>query len=76
VQLYSKTLAKYLRVSQPKSNLLGRIAFGAAFAMIMGNLLATTLLATTSIANYPGGEALASFNEKYASVAGGKGEQS
>ncbi|KAF5349753.1 hypothetical protein D9758_010190 [Tetrapyrgos nigripes] len=59
-------------VSRPKSNLGGRIAFSIAFAMIMVNLLATALLATSSKVNYPGGEALAFFNERYPPVAGGK----
>ncbi|KAK7466066.1 Dol-P-Man:Man(7)GlcNAc(2)-PP-Dol alpha-1,6-mannosyltransferase [Stygiomarasmius scandens] len=52
-------------VSRPKSNLLGRLTFGIAFAMISANILATAFFTTTSISNYPGGEALALFNERY-----------
>ncbi|THV06315.1 hypothetical protein K435DRAFT_960579 [Dendrothele bispora CBS 962.96] len=52
-------------VSRPKSNLIGRLTFGIASAMILANFVAMAFFATTSIANYPGGEALALFNEKY-----------
>ncbi|KAF5349771.1 hypothetical protein D9758_010189 [Tetrapyrgos nigripes] len=59
-------------LSRPRSNLLGRFAFGMTAAMILANVVISMLLATASITNYPGGEAMAVFNDKYPPVVGGR----
>ena len=47
------------RVSRRKGTLLGRLSFLLVILFILANILITTLLTTASIANYPGGHALA-----------------
>lgn len=46
-------------VSRRKGTLLGRLSFLFVMLLILINILITTLLTTASIANYPGGHALA-----------------
>jgi len=53
------------RVTRPKNTLFGRLAFLLFTALLSGNCLFTYLSTTASIANYPGGSALALFNTKY-----------
>jgi alpha-1,6-mannosyltransferase len=54
----------------------GRILSLLAFLIVVGSLVlntATTIIATrASIANYPGGHALALFNKRYAESPNGK----
>ena len=47
------------RVSRRKGTLLGRLSFLLVILLILANILITTLLTTASMANYPGGHALA-----------------
>jgi len=59
-------------IRQRKGRALGLLAF----LMVVGSLVlntATTIIATrASIANYPGGHALALFNKRYAESPNGK----
>ncbi|KAJ7592689.1 glycosyltransferase family 22 protein [Mycena floridula] len=52
-------------VSRRKGSLLGRILFMGLMGMISANFALTALLTMTSVSNYPGGEALAIFNQMY-----------
>ena len=47
------------RVSRRKGTLLGRLSFLLVILLILANILITMLLTTASMANYPGGHALA-----------------
>ncbi|KAA1476212.1 alpha-1,6-mannosyltransferase subunit [Dentipellis sp. KUC8613] len=49
-------------MSRRKGSFFGRILFLAASGLILANCLATAILTRTSMANYPGGTALAQFN--------------
>lgn len=60
------TLITSQRMSRKKSGFFGRIMFLVTSLMILSNVLLTSLQTYTSIANYPGGQALALLNEKYA----------
>ncbi|TFY59156.1 hypothetical protein EVG20_g7892 [Dentipellis fragilis] len=53
-------------MSRRKGGFFGRILFLAASWLIVANCLATVLLTRTSMANYPGGTALAQFNAQLA----------
>jgi alpha-1,6-mannosyltransferase len=53
------------RVSRPKGTLIGRVLFLSLIALVVANGFATYLLTSASMANYPGGEALARFNARY-----------
>ncbi|PCH42136.1 glycosyltransferase family 22 protein [Wolfiporia cocos MD-104 SS10] len=50
-------------VSRRKSTIFGKLCLLAVIGLLAFNCLATYLLTITSMANYPGGEALAAFNE-------------
>lgn len=52
--------------SRKKGTIFGRLMFLATMAILAGNALVTTLLAKSSMDNYPGGAAMALFNAKYA----------
>ena len=57
-----KTTDSYLfqnRVSRRKGTVLGRLSFLLVILLILANILITTLLTAASMANYPGGHALA-----------------
>lgn len=62
----SSPLISSSRMSRKKSGFFGRMLFFATSLMIVSNVLITFLQTSASIANYPGGQALALFNEKYA----------
>ncbi|CAL1695049.1 unnamed protein product [Somion occarium] len=53
-------------ISRRKGSLFGRLCFLAVAGLLVCNFLVTYMLTVTSIANYPGGEALTRFNELYA----------
>ncbi|EKM61314.1 glycosyltransferase family 22 protein [Phanerochaete carnosa HHB-10118-sp] len=57
--------ATYL-ATRKKSSLIGRLAFLVVVGCLSANLLATVIFSRSSMDNYPGGEALARFNEIYA----------
>jgi hypothetical protein len=57
---------------QRKGTLLGLIAFLAVIGALMLNTAATVLLTRASMANYPGGHALARLNERYVESSRGK----
>ncbi|KZT01550.1 glycosyltransferase family 22 protein [Laetiporus sulphureus 93-53] len=52
-------------ISRRKSSLFGRICLMTVIGLVACNCLATHLLTKASMANYPGGESLARFNELY-----------
>ncbi|KAF8805435.1 alpha-1,6-mannosyltransferase subunit [Phlegmacium glaucopus] len=52
-------------VSKRKNNIFSRIFSLAPLALIVGNLFATILLTQASMANYPGGQALAIFHQSF-----------
>ncbi|PSR76658.1 hypothetical protein PHLCEN_2v8255 [Hermanssonia centrifuga] len=54
-------------VSMRKSNIIGRLCFLFVAGLLVANCVATYFFTVTSMANYPGGEALSRFNELYAS---------
>lgn len=54
-----------LRASQRKGTILGRVFFLAIGGFLTANTIATYVLVTASIANYPGGHSLSRFNEIY-----------
>ncbi|KZT67408.1 glycosyltransferase family 22 protein [Daedalea quercina L-15889] len=53
-------------VTRPKSKFLARLSVLGTLGLITLNFAATTLLTLASINNYPGGEALSTFNTYYA----------
>ncbi|KAF7972945.1 hypothetical protein HWV62_16508 [Athelia sp. TMB] len=53
-------------ISRKKGTIFGRMMFLAVLAILGANTLVTTLLTKSSMENYPGGEALALFNKRYA----------
>ncbi|GJE85804.1 glycosyltransferase family 22 protein [Phanerochaete sordida] len=57
--------ATYL-VTRRKGSLFGRLAFLLVAGSLSANLLATIVFTRSSMDNYPGGEALAHFNDMYA----------
>ncbi|KAE9400656.1 alpha-1,6-mannosyltransferase subunit [Gymnopus androsaceus JB14] len=57
-------------LSQRKSTFLGRLLFLVFWSMILVNTGATIMGTITSMANYPGGEALMRFTESYSSSKG------
>jgi alpha-1,6-mannosyltransferase len=59
-------------VRQRKGTLLGLIAFLAVIGALALNTAATVLLTRASMANYPGGHALARLNERYVEPSHGK----
>jgi alpha-1,6-mannosyltransferase len=59
-------------VRQRKGTLLGLIAFLAVIGALALNTAATVLLTRASMANYPGGHALAWLNERYVEPSHGK----
>ncbi|KAH9943363.1 Alg9-like mannosyltransferase family-domain-containing protein [Epithele typhae] len=50
-------------VGRRKGTLFGRLCFLAVMGMLAANCVATSLLARSSFANYPGGAALSAFNK-------------
>ncbi|KIJ96549.1 glycosyltransferase family 22 protein [Laccaria amethystina LaAM-08-1] len=54
-----------LMVSRRKGTLLGRLSFLLVRLLILTNILITVLLTTASMANYPGGHALALLHSLY-----------
>ena len=56
---------EYDRASRRKASLISRIFFLTPLALIMGNIFATILLTKASLANYPGGQALAVFHQLF-----------
>jgi alpha-1,6-mannosyltransferase len=59
-------------VRQRKGTFLGLSAFLAVVGALVLNTVATILLTRASMANYPGGHALARFNERYSDSPHGK----
>ena len=57
---------------QRKGTLLGLVAFLAVIGALALNTAATVLLTRASMANYPGGHALARLNERYGESSNGK----
>lgn len=58
-------------VSRPKGTLFGRVCFAAFAGMLFINMLYTLAYTYASAENYPGGAALARFNEYYKDVDNG-----
>lgn len=56
------------RVSRPKNSFLGRILFLTALGLVIVNMSITALHTVASMVNYPGGEALALFNQQYSNM--------
>ncbi|OCH94902.1 hypothetical protein OBBRIDRAFT_884451 [Obba rivulosa] len=52
-------------ISRRKGTLFGRLCFLSVAGLLAGNCLATVFLTRASMANYPGGHAMAQFNEIY-----------
>lgn len=63
-------LRKCYRTSRRKTSLISRIFFLTPLALIMGNIFATILLTKASLANYPGGQALAIFHQSFSNNTG------
>lgn len=57
---------------QRKGTLLGLIAFLAVIGALALNTAATVLLTRASMANYPGGHALARLNERHVESSRGR----
>lgn len=62
----------FYRVSRKKGTLFGRLMFLIAVTVVVANCLVTVLLTKSSIANYPGGSAMALLNQLYADDDRGK----
>lgn len=62
-------LIKY-RAGLAKNRLAGRILYAGTFGLVLLQGVMTYSHTTASIANYPGGEALKLFNDKYAGSKG------
>lgn len=67
VPLFNVAAARGARwmVARPKGSFVGRIFFVCALAMISANFALTGMSSLSSMVNYPGGEALALFNQRY-----------
>ncbi|KIY72463.1 glycosyltransferase family 22 protein [Cylindrobasidium torrendii FP15055 ss-10] len=70
IPIFNVAAAKGLRwfVSKRKGTIYGRLLFAAAFGVILLQLGVTSWRTGTSIANYPGGEAMRVFHEHYANT--------
>ena len=55
------------RVSRRKGSVFGQLCFLAVVGMLVLNAVATFLFTQASAANYPGGTALYTFNDQFAS---------
>ncbi|KAH8990246.1 glycosyltransferase family 22 protein [Lactarius akahatsu] len=71
VPLLNIAAAQGVRVllNRPKGSIWGRLAFLMVAGALMLNTVVTILLTRASMANYPGGTALALLNERYADSA-------
>jgi len=61
-----------ISIRQRKGRILGLLTFSAVAGSLILNTAMTIIATRASIANYPGGHALALFNERYAESSNGK----
>lgn len=54
------------RTSRKKAGIFGKVCFLIVVGLICGDLLVTSIFIRSSMANYPGGEALHRLNTRYA----------
>lgn len=59
------------RTTRRISTIFGRICRLVFFGLLAGNIAATYILTRSSMVNYPGGVALATFNDQYANQTDG-----
>ena len=60
-------IGHHRRVGRRKGSVLGQLCFLAVVGMLMLNAAAASLFTQASAANYPGGTALYTFNDQFAS---------